>query len=63
MVKEVEKNGKTYYQCEICEFYYEERKWAEQCEEFCEKYKACSVEITKHAVDPKKEKDCCQNGK
>ena len=50
MVKEIEKNGKTYYQCEICMFYYEEKEWAQKCEDYCRKYKSCSLEITKHAV-------------
>ena len=50
MVKEIEKNNKKYYQCEICKFCYESRELAEKCEEFCKKYKSCSIEITKHAV-------------
>jgi hypothetical protein len=50
MVKEVEKNGKKYYQCEICEFYYADRETAEKCERFCREHNACSTEITKRAV-------------
>ena len=50
MVKEVIKNNEKYYQCEICKFYYKEKKWAEKCEDFCKKYKSCSLEITKHSV-------------
>jgi len=50
MVKEVIKNNKTYYQCEICKFYYKEKKWAKKCEAFCKKHKSCSLEITKHSV-------------
>jgi len=50
MVKEITKNGKTYYQCEICEFYYETSELAQQCEDFCRKHNSCSLEITKHAV-------------
>jgi hypothetical protein len=56
MVKEEKINGKIYWQCEICEFYYREEKWAEKCEDFCRKNNACSIEITKHAVNPKEEK-------
>ena len=63
MVKEETINNKIYYQCEACEFYYKEKKWAEKCEEFCKKYKACSMEIAKHAVNPKEENkgdcSCC----
>ena len=56
VVKEIKKFGKTYYQCEICKFYYKDEKWAQKCEEFCKKYKSCSLEITKHAINPKNEK-------
>ena len=50
MVKQITHEGKTYYQCEICLFYYETKDLAQQCEDYCEKYKSCSLEITKHAV-------------
>jgi len=50
MVKEIEKQGKKYFQCEACGFYYKDKKWAEKCEEFCNKNKSCSIEITKHSV-------------
>jgi hypothetical protein len=50
MVKEIK--GKTYYQCEICKFYYETRKLAQKCEDFCKEHSSCSLEITKHAVNP-----------
>jgi len=50
MVKEIEKNGKKYYQCEICKMYYKTIDLAQECEDFCEKYKSCSLEIIKHAV-------------
>ena len=54
MVKEEIINNKKYYQCEICKFYYKDKKWAQKCEDFCFKYESCSVEIVKHAVNPKK---------
>ena len=50
MVKEVIKNNKTYFKCEICNFFYKEKKWAQKCENFCKKHKSCSLEITKHSV-------------
>ena len=50
MVKEIKKLGKVYYQCEECEFYYKDKKWAKKCEDFCKKHKSCSIEITKHTV-------------
>jgi len=50
MVKEIKKSKNVYYQCEECEFFYKEKKWAQKCEDFCKKYKSCSIEITKHSV-------------
>ena len=50
MVKEIKKSGKIYYQCEECGFYYKDKKYAKRCEEFCDKYKSCSIEITKHSI-------------
>ncbi len=50
MVKEIVRNDRRYYVCEECGFAYEDRVWAEKCEDFCSKHHACSVEITSHAV-------------
>ncbi|KKU85335.1 MAG: hypothetical protein UY15_C0035G0010 [Parcubacteria group bacterium GW2011_GWA2_47_9] len=41
---------KKYYQCGVCGFEYDDKKWAERCEEWCEEKGACSVAITAHAV-------------
>jgi len=51
MVKEITKNGKKYYLCEACDMYYGERGIAKKCEDFCNKYKSCSLELTKHAIE------------
>jgi len=50
MVKVITKNGKTYYMCEACNMYYKSREIAQKCEDFCNKYKSCNTELTKHAV-------------
>jgi len=50
MVKEVKKEGFTFYICEECGLAYKEKTWAEKCERFCSKHHACSLEITSHAV-------------
>ncbi|MCL7387775.1 MAG: hypothetical protein LZ163_01650 [Thaumarchaeota archaeon] len=50
MVKEVEKEGLTFYICEECGLAYKEKTWAEKCEKFCSEHHACSLEITSHAV-------------
>lgn len=41
------------FACEECGFYYNNKNWAQKCEEWCRKYKSCSLEITKHAVKAK----------
>lgn len=50
MIEEKETNGKKYFKCPICGFYYKTRELAQECENFCSKYNSCSLEITKHAV-------------
>jgi len=50
MVKEQEKDGKIYYICEACGFAYKDRELAQKCEDWCNKYKSCNLEITDHAV-------------
>jgi len=49
-VKETTKNGKTLYVCEACGFAYEEREWAEKCQEWCQEHHSCNIEIMAHAV-------------
>lgn len=50
MVKLKSIKNKKYFVCEECNFLYKEKKWAQKCEDFCKKYKSCSIEITKHSV-------------
>ena len=50
MVKEINKSGKKYFECEECNFIYKDRKTAEKCEDYCKKHNACSIEITRHAI-------------
>lgn len=50
MVKEKVKDDKTLYICEGCEFAYEDKEWAEKCEDYCKKHHSCNMEITAHAV-------------
>ena len=50
MVNKIKHQGKTYYQCEACEMYYESEEIAKRCEDFCNKYKSCNLELIKHAV-------------
>ncbi len=62
MVKKETIKNKEYYQCEICKFYYKEKKQAEKCQAWCDKHHSCNMKITKDAVDPRKEENkggCC----
>jgi len=45
----MKKENKSYI-CPECGLTYKEREWAEKCEKYCKKNKACSLEITKHAT-------------
>lgn len=61
MVNKETISNKEYYQCGICKFYYKEEKQAERCQAWCDKHHSCNMEITKKAVNPKKEikEGCC----
>lgn len=39
------------YKCSECGLSYQEKKWADKCEEWCRRYKSCNLEITNHAVE------------
>ena len=51
MVKEITKDGKRYFICEACNMAYNDKELAQKCEDFCNKYHSCSLEITKHTVE------------
>jgi len=55
MVKKEKINDKEYYLCEGCKFYYKDKNQAEKCQDWCNKNHSCNIEITKSAVNPKKE--------
>lgn len=50
MVKELHRNNKILYICEACGFAYEQKEWAQKCQEWCEGHNSCNLEITEHAV-------------
>ncbi len=50
MVNKIQKQGKTFFQCDECKFIYKEKSIAEECEAWCSKHHSCNIEITKHAV-------------
>jgi hypothetical protein len=43
------------YQCIECGLHYLDENIMKQCEEFCKKHHACSIEITKNSLEAKKE--------
>lgn len=45
-----DEKSRVYFICESCGFKYEEREWAEKCQDWCSEHKSCSLEITRHAV-------------
>lgn len=50
MVKEISKDGTKYFVCEECSFVYLDKETAQECEDYCNKYKSCNIEITKKAI-------------
>lgn len=50
MVKETKKNENTLYICEECGFAYEEKQWAQKCQNWCRQHQSCNLEITQHTV-------------
>ncbi|MFC1969484.1 hypothetical protein ACFLVF_03240 [Chloroflexota bacterium] len=50
MVKEIVRDGKTLYQCEECGFAYEQKEWAEKCQDWDGEHQTCNLEIIEHAV-------------
>lgn len=52
-MKNAEGDGASHYQCSVCELYYTEKHWAEECEAWCREHASCNMEITKHAVELK----------
>jgi hypothetical protein len=50
VLKKISK-GKELFVCEACDLLYEEKTWAEKCENYCTKNNACSLEITSHSTE------------
>lgn len=50
MVKILNENDRTLYQCEECDYKYEEKGWAERCEAWCKEHHSCNLEIIAHGI-------------
>lgn len=47
------KKDSSLYQCPECGLKYQEKEWAEKCENWCKEHKSCNLEIIKHAINKK----------
>lgn len=50
MTQVIQKNGRTYHQCEECKLVYEKKAIAEQCQAWCNEHKSCNLEIIKNVI-------------
>jgi hypothetical protein len=50
-MKIIEKESKSYYQCEECGHIYEREELANKCETWCKEHKSCNLEIVKESVN------------
>ena len=56
MVKEIKRDGKTLYVCEVCGLAYEEKEWAAKCQSWCETHEgSCNFEYVQHSVPSEEE--------
>lgn len=50
MIKEIEIEGRKYYECGVCSLDCTEREWAEKCDQWCSTHQSCNLEVIKHAA-------------
>ena len=50
MVKEIQANETTLFQCEECQLKYRDKETAEKCQVWCKEHNSCNLEIIKNAV-------------
>jgi len=50
MVKEIEIEGKKYFECGECGMDYDELELAEKCYDWCSTHKSCNLEYISQAV-------------
>ena len=50
MVYEINRRGRTVYQCELCLFGYTHLEDAERCEQYCATHNSCSPQIMRKAI-------------
>jgi hypothetical protein len=50
VVKKIDLKSKKVFQCEECKLYYDDKLWAQKCEEWCKNHHTCNIEISKHRI-------------
>lgn len=50
MVKTVQQDNATRYQCEECGLFYVEKEIAEKCQAWCKEHNSCNLDIIKNAI-------------
>ena len=55
MVKTIQKNDKTIYQCEECGLKYADEEIAEKCQVWCGEHTSCNLGIIKNAMKDSEE--------
>jgi hypothetical protein len=50
MVRVAKSEGKTVFICEECGLAYEQKEWAEKCQQWCRENQSCNLEIIQHSV-------------
>jgi hypothetical protein len=54
MTRAIQNQGLELWQCRECGLRYEEKEWAERCEDWCKANHSCNLEITSHSVEREK---------
>jgi len=50
VVREANKKDKTLFICEECGLVYEQKEWAEKCQQWCRENQSCNLEIIQHSL-------------
>ena len=51
MVREEEFRGGRYHTCEDCHLHYEDKSWADRCEDWCTRNGTCNLDITRNSLE------------
>ena len=59
VIRNTKRRGKNsyLYSCPECGFLYKEKKWALECQKWCEKHQSCNLDIIRHGIAPKRRRE------